>query len=69
VDLKEKLKELRVRSDRTQEETSRLLKVSTRAYSRWEKGVVTPRVKHLVRIQKLYKCKLSALMDCIHPES
>ena len=59
MSLKDKLKALRDAAGRSQEETSRLLNVSNRAYSRWEKGLASPRLKNLMKIQKLYGKKLN----------
>lgn len=51
--LPEKLKTMRLVLGRSQADTAKILKVSIETYSRWERGVVTPRKMYMGPINTL----------------
>ena len=57
-----KLKELRKEKNLTQAELEKLLDVDRSTIAQWERGENMPRAKMLIRIAKLFKCKVDVLL-------
>ncbi len=57
-----KLKELRKDRNLTQAELAKLLDVDRSTIAQWERGENMPRTKTLIRLAKVFKCKVDALL-------
>jgi transcriptional regulator with XRE-family HTH domain len=57
-----KLKELRKDKNLTQAELAKLLDVDRSTIAQWERGENMPRAKMLIRLAKIFKCKVDALL-------
>ena len=57
-----KLKELRKARNLTQAELAKLLDVDRTTVAQWENGVNMPRAKMLIKLAKIFKCKVDALL-------
>lgn len=63
MELKNKLKELRVARNMTQEMVAEQLCVSSQTVSKWERGLLSPDIYLLPKIAVLYKCSIDSLFD------
>ena len=63
MELKNKLKELRVARNMTQEAVAEQLCVSSQTVSKWERGLLSPDIYLLPKIAVLYKCSIDSLFD------
>jgi len=61
--LKDKLKELRVARNMTQDAVAEHLGVSSQTVSKWERGLLSPDISLLPKIALLYKCSIDSLFD------
>ncbi len=59
--LKEKLKELRISDNMTQEQVAEQLGVSAQTVSKWERGLLSPDISLLPKIAELYDCTIDSL--------
>ena len=63
MELKNKLKELRVAHSMTQEAVADHLGVSSQTVSKWERGLLSPDITLLPKIALLFKCSIDSLFD------
>ena len=63
MELKNKLKELRVTHGMTQEAVADRLGVSSQTVSKWERGLLFPDITLLPKIALLFKCSIDSLFD------
>ena len=63
MELKNKLKELRVNHSMTQEAVADYLGVSSQTVSKWERGLLSPDITLLPKIALLFKCSIDSLFD------
>ena len=63
MELKNKLKELRVTHGMTQEAVADYLFVSSQTVSKWERGLLSPDIALLPKIALLFKCSIDSLFD------
>ena len=63
MELKNKLKELRVAHSMTQEAVAEHLGVSSQTVSKWERGLLFPDITLLPKIALLFKCSIDSLFD------
>ena len=63
MDLKNKLRELRISHKMTQEDVGKYLKVSSQTVSKWERGLLFPDIALLPKIALLFKCSIDSLFD------
>ncbi|MBQ7336082.1 MAG: helix-turn-helix transcriptional regulator [Clostridia bacterium] len=63
MELKNKLKELRVAHCMTQEVVADHLGVSSQTVSKWERGLLSPDISLLPQIALLFKCSIDSLFD------
>ena len=63
MELKNKLKQLRVIEGMTQEEVANRLGVSSQTVSKWERGLLYPDITLLPKIALLFKCSIDSLFD------
>ena len=63
MELKQKLKELRLVRRLTQEEVAEALDVSAQTVSKWERGLLSPDIYLLPKIALLYRCSIDSLFD------
>ncbi len=63
MELKNKLKELRVTYGMTQEAVADHLGVSSQTVSKWERGLLSPDIALLPKIALLFKCSIDSLFD------
>ena len=63
MELKNKLKELRVAHSMTQEAVADHLGVSSQTVSKWERGLLFPDITLLPKIALLFKCSIDSLFD------
>ena len=63
MELKNKLKELRVAHSMTQEAVAEHLDVSSQTVSKWERGLLSPDIALLPKIALLFKCSIDSLFD------
>ncbi len=63
MELKNKLKELRVAHNMTQETVAEHLGVSSQTVSKWERGLLCPDINLLPKIALLFKCSIDFLFD------
>ena len=61
----EKLKELRKKENRTQEDISKYLNISTMNYSRYENGKIEPNIKTIIKLADYFKVSIDYLLE--HP--
>ena len=59
--LNEKLRELRVSNNMTQEQVAQRLGVSSQTISKWERGILSPDISLLPKIAELYDCTIDSL--------
>ena len=63
MELKNKLKELRVSHNMTQEAVAEKIGVSSQTVSKWERGLLYPDIALLPKIALLFKCSIDSLFD------
>ena len=63
MELKNKLKELRISRNMTQEAVADHLGVSSQTVSKWERGLLSPDISLLPKIALLFKCSIDSLFD------
>ena len=63
MELKNKLKELRMARRMTQEMVADRLGVSSQTVSKWERGLLSPDISLLPKIALLFKCSIDSLFD------
>ena len=63
MELKNKLKALRVSHKLTQEQVAEYLSVSAQTVSKWERGLLSPDINLLPKIALLYRCSIDSLFD------
>lgn len=63
MELKNKLKELRLSRKMTQEAVAEYLGVSSQTVSKWERGLLSPDIALLPKIALLFKCSIDFLFD------
>jgi len=63
MELKNKLKELRMAHNMTQEAVAEHLGVSSQTVSKWERGLLSPDIALLPKIALLFKCSIDSLFD------
>ena len=63
MELKNKLKELRVAHSMTQEAVAEHLGASSQTVSKWERGLLYPDITLLPKIALLFKCSIDSLFD------
>lgn len=61
--LQEKMKELRIARNMTQEAVAEQLGVSSQTVSKWERGLLSPDIALLPKIALLFKCSIDSLFD------
>ena len=61
--LKNKLKELRMSRNMTQESVAEHLGVSSQTVSKWERGLLSPDISLLPKIALLFRCSIDSLFD------
>ncbi len=61
--MNQKLRELRLARNLTQENVAEYLKVSSQTVSKWERGLLSPDVTFLPKIALLYRCSIDTLFD------
>ncbi len=59
--LNEKLRELRVSNNMTQEQAAQRLGISSQTVSKWERGLLSPDISLLPKIAELYDCTIDSL--------
>ena len=63
MELKNKLKELRIARNMTQEAVAEYLGVSSQTVSKWERGLLSPDIYLLPKIALLFKCSIDSLFN------
>ncbi len=63
MELNQKLRELRLARNLTQENVAEYLKVSSQTVSKWERGLLSPDISLLPKIALLYRCSIDTLFD------
>ncbi len=63
MELREKLKKLRLASGSTQEAVAEQLGISAQTISKWERGLLLPDIMLLPRLAVLYRCSIDSLFD------
>jgi len=63
MELKNKLKEMRMTHGMTQEAVADRLGVSSQTVSKWERGLLSPDIALLPKIALLFKCSIDSLFD------
>ena len=63
MELKNKLKDLRITHGMTQEAVAENLGVSSQTVSKWERGLLSPDILLLPKIALLFKCSIDYLFD------
>lgn len=63
MELKQKLKKLRISCGMTQEAVAERLGVSSQTVSKWERGLLFPDIVLLPKIALLFKCSIDSLFD------
>ena len=63
MELKDKLKELRLSHHMTQESVADYLGVTSQTVSKWERGLLSPDIALLPRIAVLYRCSIDSLFS------
>lgn len=59
----EKVKEFRERHSLTQEDLARRLKIDRSSVAKWESGENIPRLKYLVAMSKIFRCRIEDLVE------
>ena len=67
MELKDKLKELRLSHHMTQESVADYLGVTSQTVSKWERGLLSPDIALLPKIAGIYRCSIDSLfsMDAV----
>ena len=67
MELKDKLRELRLSRKMTQETAAEHLGVTSQTVSKWERGLLCPDIALLPKIALLYRCSIDSLfsMDAV----
>lgn len=63
MELNNKLKELRISRNMTQEAVAEHLGVSSQTVSKWERGLLSPDIALLPKIALLFKCSIDSMFD------
>ena len=63
MELKNKLRELRISHGMTQEAVAERLGISSQTVSKWERGLLFPDITLLPKIALLFKCSIDSLFD------
>ena len=63
MELKDKLKDLRLKHNMTQDEVAERLDVSAQTVSKWERGVFAPDLSLLPKIAVMYRCSIDSLFN------
>lgn len=63
MELKNKLKEMRIAHGMTQETVAEYLGISSQTVSKWERGLLSPYITLLPKIALLFKCSIDSLFD------
>lgn len=63
MELKKKLKELRITHGLTQADVAEHLGISSQTVSKWERGILSPDIYLLPKIALLFKCSIDSLFD------
>lgn len=63
MELKDKLKKLRVQHNMTQEEVAERLGFSAQTVSKWERGISYPDITLLPKIAKMFRCSIDSLFN------
>lgn len=63
MELKDKLKKLRVQHNMTQEEVGEILGFSAQTVSKWERGISSPDISLLPKIAKMFRCSIDSLFN------
>ena len=63
MELKNKLKELRIKNNFTQEAVAESLGISSQTVSKWERGLLSPGIDLLPKIALLFKCYIDSLFN------
>ena len=63
MELRSKLKHLRMAHGMTQEAVAEALGVSSQTVSKWERGLISPDIALLPKIALLFKCSIDSLFD------
>lgn len=63
MELKDKLKDLRLKHNMTQDEAAERLGVSAQTVSKWERGVFAPDISLLPKIAVMYRCSIDSLFN------
>ncbi len=61
--LKDKLRDLRIAKNLTQEAVAEHLGISSQTVSKWERGLLSPDISLLPKIALLYRCSIDSLFD------
>lgn len=59
----EKIRELRIRNQLSQESIAQLLDVSRQSVSKWEKGLSKPSTDNLLRLSEIFSVSVEDLID------
>lgn len=62
------LKEARIKSGLTVIAVARAINVSQQAVYQWESGETSPTIANLIKLAKLYGCKVDDLLDGMEKE-
>ena len=63
MELKDKLKKLRIQHNMTQEEVAERLGFSAQTVSKWERGISYPDITLLPKIAKMFRCSIDSLFN------
>ncbi|MBQ8862422.1 MAG: helix-turn-helix transcriptional regulator [Clostridia bacterium] len=63
MELKDKLKELRIKHNMTQEEVGEKLGFSAQTVSKWERGISSPDISLLPKIATMFRCSIDSLFN------
>lgn len=63
MELQNKLKELRLARNMTQEAVGKALNVSSQTVSKWERGLLSPDIALLPKIAMLFQCSIDSLFN------
>ena len=59
----ERLKEKRIKCEKTQKDLAEYLNISPQSVSKWEKGEALPSLEYLPRIAEFYKCDINSFFE------
>ena len=59
----EKLKAIRIKSEKTQKDLADYLNISPQSVSKWEKGEALPSLEYLPKIAKFYNCDINSFFE------